>query len=204
MEYEASNDERRKNSSIHATYQDGLKALYTKILQFQATCICYPSKPSASRILHDIIAWDDWDGLLKQVDDQINHMASLEIQWQGFKLQERWHIESEQHEARLEALHCYAKETSHLRALIEAVQSNQARQQLLGWLSSPVVSTRYNHIREQHEFLTGNWLLEAHIYDSWKNTLSSFLWLYGKGKCRTVSRIQLRRIKHVELMLAGV
>lgn len=55
------------------------------------------------------------------------------------------------------------------------------------WLSPPDPSSNFEAARKKRQPDTGLWLLEGPIYTKWKQTPSSFLWLYGKaGSGKTV------------------
>ena len=76
-------------------YQEELKILYVKILTFQATCLCYLAKRAASKVIRDMAAFDDWDKLWADIQNQSTRMESLEEQWRDFKVQEQWEVEAE-------------------------------------------------------------------------------------------------------------
>jgi hypothetical protein len=179
--YDDSMDRKKANITVHVNYRDELKNLYVKILTFQATCLCFLAKRTASKVIRDMVAFDDWDKLWADIQDQSMHMKSLEDQWRDFKVQEQWEVEAGRHKHKMEILAPMGNEISRLRTLIEKAQKEETRPQLLEWLSSEEISTRYNDIRVRHESLTGNWLIKSDLYTSWKTSPGSFLWLHGKG-----------------------
>jgi hypothetical protein len=201
--YDGSMDRKKAHITVHVNYREELKILYVKILTFQATCLCYLEKHSASKLIRDMTAFDDWDKLLAAIQDQSTRMKSLEEHWRDFKVQEQldidterhkqemamlaskvqqqWKIEAEHHKHEMEVLAPMGSEMSRMKSIIQETQRNKTRRQLLEWLSSEDVSERYNDIRKRHETLTGDWLIKSGLYTIWKTSPSSFLWLHGKG-----------------------
>jgi hypothetical protein len=179
--YDDSMDRKKAHITVHVNYRDELKSLYVKILTFQATCLCYLAKHAASKVIRDMAAFGDWDKLWADIQDQSMRMKSLEEQWRDFKVQEQWEVEAERHEHEMEILAPMGNEISRMKTLIQKAQTEKNRLQLLRWLSSEEVSTKYNDIRERHETLTGDWLIKSDLYTSWKTSPGSFLWLHGKG-----------------------
>jgi hypothetical protein len=179
--YDYSTERKNETLPVHVSYREELKILYVKILNFQATCLCHLTKGTASMTIRDIAAWDKWDALVAEIDLQSDNLKSIEEQWRDFKLQERWEIETDQHEENMAKLAPIADEICRIRTVIEKTQLDGSRFDLLKWLSLEDFSKRYNHIRETHESLTGDWLIRNRLYTSWKVTPGSFLWLCGKG-----------------------
>jgi hypothetical protein len=131
--------------------------------------------------IRDIAAWDKWDALVAEIDLQSDNVKYIEERLRDFKLQERWEIETTQHEENIAKLAPISDEISRIRTVIEKIQQDTDRLDLLKWLSPEDYSERYNDIRERHENSTGDWLIRNHLYTKWKVTPGSFLWLYGKG-----------------------
>ncbi len=114
----------RKNETlpVHVSYREELKILYVKILKFQATCFCHLTKGTTSMTIRDITAWDKWDALVAEIDLQSDNVKSIEEQWRDLKLQERWKIETDQHEENIAKLAPIADEISRIRTVIEKTQ----------------------------------------------------------------------------------
>ncbi|KAJ9660146.1 hypothetical protein H2201_007053 [Coniosporium apollinis] len=74
-------------------------------------------------------------------------------------------------------------DTSHIRQTIHSSQTDERKQQVLGWLSRTDPSSNHNEARKKHEPETGDWLLQSEAYNKWKTSSSSMLWLYGKAGC---------------------
>jgi hypothetical protein len=167
--------------SVHVDYRNELKNLYVKILTFQATCLCYLTKQTASRVAGDMVLLDDWDDLSAKIEIQSARIKSIEEQWRDFKLEEKWEIEAENNKQRIAIEAAIEDEVSRIRSVIEKIQKDMTRLGLLKWLSSEDFSKRYNDIRERYEDSTGVWLIEHEIYKGWKENPGSFLWLHGNG-----------------------
>jgi hypothetical protein len=193
--YDGSMERKQAYLSVHVNYRDELKDLYVRILTFQATCLCYLTRHTASRVVRDMIVWDDWDDLSAQVDSQTVRVKSIEEQWRDFKLQEQWEIEAENNKKRMAIDAAIRDEVTRVRRCIAKTQEDQTRLELFRWLSPEDYSKRYNNIRERHERDTGAWLLEHKIYKDWKESSGSFLWLHGKG-----TYINLRQADGLPLM----
>ena len=56
------------NTRIH--YCKKLRELYSLILKFQAGCVCYYYSGPSSRLLSDLVKWNDWDSAIKDIEDQ--------------------------------------------------------------------------------------------------------------------------------------
>ncbi len=72
--------------------------------------------------IRDITAWDKWDALVAEIDLQSDNVKSIEEQWRDLKLQERWKIETDQHEENIAKLAPIADEISRIRTVIEKTQ----------------------------------------------------------------------------------
>jgi hypothetical protein len=143
----------------HVVYRDALKELYTSILKFLASTVCYCSRNGLLKIGTDIVKWDKWDSLLEDV-------TKLEADFQEvYKIlnDEIGQDESEaldaRHKERMAAMNTMSNDMSGLRKAIEDEQQNQRRKELLDWLSSIDPSMHFNRARKKHESSTGSWLL---------------------------------------------
>jgi hypothetical protein len=169
-------------TSTHREYRDALKALYVKVLTFQATIIVFLSDNRIKRISADMMMWNDRDSRAKEVKDQEGILQEFEKLREYVWFQEECNRKQQQHAQRMEALDAIKKEVSRLSSKVSQAQNDDERRSLLNWLSSIDPSENYRLQRRRHEPLTSNWLIqEDESFRTWKQTPNSFLWLHGKG-----------------------
>lgn len=65
-----------------------MMTLYTRILKFQATYVCYLSGKMVHRLANDVVKWSDWEGLMKEIIDANNKLNSLDKKWTSLGKQE--------------------------------------------------------------------------------------------------------------------
>lgn len=176
-------ESRREFVASHISYRDALRALYGKILNFQATSVCFLSKDTFSRVTADMVKWNDWDNMLAEIKEQENILKSIEEQWRDMKYEEECKLHNDRHEQRLRRLGAIEDEVSRVRNVIMQAQNDKERERLLKWLSSVDPSKNYNSARERHALSTGDWLVEASSdFKNWKKAPNSLLWLHGRGR----------------------
>lgn len=121
---------------VHVGYTDDLKSLYIKILTLQATCVCFLSQNTISRITLDMVQWNAWNDLLEAVKDQESVLKATEEQWRDMRFQEECDKQMAWHPQKLAGLNAAALEVSRLQGVVNQAQINSQRRGLLMWLSS--------------------------------------------------------------------
>lgn len=183
--YESTDDgeSKREFATLHISYRDALRALYVKILNFQATSVCFLSKTTFSRVTANMVVWNDWASMLDEITKQENVFESIEKEWRDMKYEEESKRHNDQHEQRMRGLSAVQDEVSRVRSLITQAQNNTEREKLLDWLSSVDPSKIYNSVRKSYISSTGDWLVErSSDFENWKKAPNSLLWLHGPGK----------------------
>ena len=175
-------ESKREFETSHISYRDALRALYVKILSFQATSVCFLSKRTFSRVTADMVKWNDWDNMLAEIKKQENTLKSIEEQWRDMKYDEECKLHNDRHEQRMSGLSAIEDEVSRVRSVIMQAQNNKEREELLRWLCPVDPSKNYNSARESHALSTGDWLVEkSSDFKNWEKAPNSLLWLHGKG-----------------------
>ena len=175
-------ESKREFETSHISYRDALRALYVKILSFQATSVCFLSKNTFSKFTADVVKWNDWDSMLAEIKKQENALKSIEEQWRDMKYDEECKLHNDRHEQRIRRLSAIEDEVSRVRSVIMQAQNKNEQKKLLKWLSSVDPSKNYNSARESHALSTGDWLVEkSSDFKNWEEAPNSLLWLYGKG-----------------------
>jgi hypothetical protein len=183
--YESTNhgEPKREFAALHISYRDTLRALYVKILNFQATSVCFFSKNTFSRVTADMVKWNGWDNMLAEIKEQENILKCIEEQWRDMKYDEECKLHNHRHEQRMRGLNEIEDEVSRVRSVITQAQNNTEREKLLKWLSSVDPSKNYNSVRENYVLSTGDWLVEeSSDFRNWEEAPNSLLWLHGPGK----------------------
>jgi ankyrin repeat domain-containing protein 50 len=181
-ELKSSDQDRKAFLPSHIGYRDTLKELYTRILKFQAASICYYSKNAASRVIRDMVKWDNWDSLLADIQTQEMAFQGVNKLWKDAKYEEDCIASNERHQEKIKRLDSIGRDLSNLRKAIEEAQKDTQRRELLSWLSSIDPSENYNSARDRHEAETGNWLVQGNRdFEHWETSPNSLLWLHGKG-----------------------
>ena len=175
-------ESKREFETSHISYRDALRALYVKILSFQATSVCFLSKRTFSRVTADMVKWNDWDNMLAEIKKQENTLKSIEEQWRDMKYDEEYKLHNDRHKQRMSGLSAIEDEVSRVRSVIMQAQNNNEREELLRWLCPVDPSKNYNSARESHALSTGDWLVEKSSgFKNWEKAPNSLLWLHGKG-----------------------
>jgi hypothetical protein len=175
-------ESKREFETSHIRYRDALRALYVKILSFQATNVCFLSKNTFLRVTADMVNWNDWDNMLAEIKKQENVLKSIEEQWRDMRYDEECKLHNDRHEQRMRGLSAIEDEVSRVRNVIMQVQNNNEREKLLKWLSLVDPSKNYNSARKSHALSTGDWLVEkSSDFKIWEKAPNSLLWLHGKG-----------------------
>jgi N-terminal domain of NWD NACHT-NTPase len=173
---------KREFVTSHISYRDALRALYVKILSFQATSVCFLFKNTFSRVTADMVKWNDWDNMLAEIKEQENAFKSIEEQWRDMKYDEECKLHNDRHKQRVRGLSAIEDEVSRVRSAIMQARNDNEREKLLKWLSSVSPSKNYNSARESHALSTGDWLVEkSSDFKNWEKAPNSLLWLHGKG-----------------------
>lgn len=170
--------------SLHIGYRDALKELYIPILKLQAKSICYLSKATVNRVGRDMIKWDDWDSLIKDIETQEAAFMIVTVVWKDTKYEEDCVVRDSHHRERVQAQNVMTIELKRLREVVEETQRNAQRSQILNWLSSNIdPSQNYRAARDKHALTTGDWLTKrSPVFDMWMVAPNSLLWIHGNGK----------------------
>ncbi len=175
-------ESKREFETLHIRYRDALRALYVKILSFQATSVCFLSNDTFSRVTADMVKWTDWDNMLTEIKQQENALKAIEEQWRDMKHDEECKLHNDRHEQRMRGLSAIEDEVSRVCSIIMQAQNNNEREKLLKWLSSVDPSKNYNSARKSYALSTGDWLVEkSSDFKNWEKAPNSLLWLHGKG-----------------------
>lgn len=175
-------NERHDPLSSHAEYRKALHGLYTQVLKFQATSVCYLYRNGATRIALDSIKWDDWKSLLLDVQNKETSFCSIYDIWKDTRDQEEGEALDERHREHMLAMRTMSRDFSGLRNAVAEAQNDANRAKLLVWLSAVDPPENFNNAQEKHAAFTGKWLLERNAeFEKWKTAPNSLFWLYGKG-----------------------
>ena len=96
----------------HIEYRESLKELYSSILLFEATSVCYLSRNTASRIALDAIKWNNWKTLLASIKSQEEMFSSVNELWKETKYQEECKAANLRHLQQLESIDAVGDEVS--------------------------------------------------------------------------------------------
>ena len=72
---------------------------------------------------------------------------------------------------------------------LSILSGNQLRERIHKWLSPPDASTNHNIACGIHQRKTPTWFFQGSIFQEWKFTNSSLLWIHGKRSPRPLSNI---------------
>lgn len=122
--------------SSHVGYREALKELYTRILKFQATSVCYYSKNTPFRIGLDMAKWNNWDSLLADIKTAEKGFSAINDLWKDTRYEEECTALGKRHQESIKNLISIASDVSGLRKAIEDAQQDSQRKELLSWLSS--------------------------------------------------------------------
>jgi N-terminal domain of NWD NACHT-NTPase len=166
--------EKKPTSSSHLPYREALRDLYVAILKFQATCFCFLSKRTGTRIAQDAVIWKDWNNLFGEIKDKETKFCEMSQQWKDDRYEDECEATQERHVENLARLGAIEEEVSRVREAIEQNGMDEQRESLLCWLSSGDPSTKHKIARDNHQSLSGDWLvLRNEEFQRWKKTESS-------------------------------
>jgi ankyrin repeat protein len=74
-------------------------------------------------------------------------------------------------------------QTLSLRATVDDDHAKRLRRSIFDWLGAPSSSAIFNDAQKLRTANTGDWFLHGSIFNSWKSTEKSFLWLHGIPGC---------------------
>lgn len=167
---------------FHKEYRKGIKALYARILEFQAIYVCYLTHNNAERWVQDVAKWQDWDKLIKSIQGESLKVKALDKHFQGHMQQEEWEFTTQRHDQALKAMDALQREMERFSKLVSDANNNQTRDRWLSQLRTTEPATHYNSAEQKRrKYATGQWLLHSSDFDTWKAKPNSFLWLIGKG-----------------------
>ncbi len=180
--YESKTETLEPRQESHTEYKSALAALYRSILKFQVTSYCYYARTSAFRLGLDMVKWDDWDALLDEIREEERLFTAVTIVWRDMKYDEECEARERRHRESVGCWEAVGADVQGLRKAVEDAQANGKREAILSWLSDVDPSARYNLARKKHEAGTGEWLMNATEFQTWQESPSSLLWLYGQGR----------------------
>lgn len=165
-----------------AGYKEALEKLYRQILQFQIKAYCYYSKSAAARLGRNMVKWDEWDGLVSGVEDQVRVLTDLHDDRKHWKYEEECKRLEKRHQETAHRLQAIGVDLTGLRNAVEKEQADKQRSELLEWLCDSDYTTMYNAARDLYKSGTGDWLVkDSAEFKTWKESPGSLLWLYGKA-----------------------
>ena len=170
-------------TTSHAEYKRTLEELYRMILKMQITSYCYYAKPTAFRLGRDIISWDNWVALGRDIREQERVFVAVSAIWRDGKFDEESEATQRRHQEMSTRWEAIGSDVQGLRRAVEAAQADDTRQELLSWLCDMDLSSSYNIACEKHQDGTGGWLLQNKKFQTWQLSPGSLLWLHGKGMC---------------------
>lgn len=166
----------------HKLYRETLKESYSRVLKFEATCVCYCSKNGFLRLGRDVVKWDKWDSLLEEVQTQDIAFREVYGLFKDAQAEENFEAEMKLQRESLDVTSFISGNVAGLRQAIELMRRDDQREKLLGWLCCVDPSKNYNAAIEKHQTGTGDWLIQRNgKFKEWKNRPNSLLWLNGKG-----------------------
>jgi hypothetical protein len=178
----------KASATSHRDFRNTMMTLYTRILKFQATYVCYLSGKMVHRLANDVVKWSDWEGLMKEIIDANNKLNSLDKKWTSLGKQEDWELWIKRHEQDSRKLGGIQDGVDGIQSNFLDAQRDKDRSQLLEWLrtvgENVSASDYYNSVSgKRGKLKTGNWLLADPAFKKWESGLNKFLWLHGKGNC---------------------
>lgn len=174
----------------HVKYRDTLKMLYTEILTFQATWICFFSTNGFKRVLKDSVKLDDWEDMFTRIKIREENLKGMDKLWRDTRYQEDLEKQNDQHRERVGKMTELKNELSLLYTAITDAQRETERKELLDWLKKVDLSsnydftpsTNYNSALDKKYSKTTRWLVDnLEAFSKWKDSPNSLLWLHGKG-----------------------
>lgn len=168
-------------AELHKDFRASIKELYSEILVFQATFVCYLSdNNSLERWIQDIRKKNDWDKMMNEISRKNEQLKSQEQKWELIAQQEQreWEAEIRRHQE-----DAHRKEAKWLRELVEERNSQEDRKVLLHWLRGSQAPSRHRNAAAQQRNTpeTGKWFVDGTLFESWSKKPNSFLWIIGKG-----------------------
>lgn len=168
--------------AIHVGYRKTLQDEYSLILKFQAQCVCYLSRDPSLQYISDMIKRDNWDSSLEDIQKQDQEFCKVYELLKDSMTQEECKKLEDRHKKLLNPLTSIAASASALKEATAEAQSDIRTRQLLRWLSPHDSTGGYKNAIEERKEGTGNWLLQDNVvYQEWKESSNSLLWLHGKG-----------------------
>jgi hypothetical protein len=175
-----SDEEQTLSEESDALYRATLKDLYIEILKFQANVIKHMSKNGAFRLGLDMIKWQNWES--SDIQTKEADLCKLYDLRKDLNAERDFEKILAYHREEIENLSSISYNTSSLLYAIQEQQADRKRTELLNWLSSVDSSKLYNSGLDKIRTGTGEWLLTGNkIFEQWKLSPNSFIWLNGKG-----------------------
>ncbi|KAK3395214.1 hypothetical protein B0H63DRAFT_427281 [Podospora didyma] len=183
----------------HRDYKESIKALYSQIITFQATYVCFFSNHNtAARWLLDAVKLQDWDTMIQAITLKNGDIKSLDHHWRDYMQQEEWAAMAKRHDENLEMLDALREEIQRFYDLVSTAKREQDRSSLLSWLQTVTPSTHHDAaVAQRRKYATGRWFLQSGDFTNWERGPNSFLWVIGKpgaGKSVLSSTV----IQHLE------
>ncbi|KAE9379860.1 hypothetical protein N431DRAFT_121252 [Stipitochalara longipes BDJ] len=166
--------------NIHIQYRKKLQDLYSLILKFQAGCVLYYYSGPSSRLLSDLVKWNDWDTAIKDIEDQNTEFLEAYGLLRNTMAEEDYLALYRNHAEANKITKSIGNDVSGLKKAIELARKDDSRKELLKWLTSVKPSTDYNSLIEKRGVTSANWFLEDKNMLKWEKNSDSLLWLNGK------------------------
>ncbi|KAI1742781.1 ankyrin repeat-containing domain protein [Xylaria scruposa] len=178
-------------------YKIALENLYRQILNFQTTSYCYYASNTLTRLGQDMIKWNGWDDMLKEVKNKEIIFEKVREDCRDEAYDEESSAAKERHH---EAMCRWEKVGADISELRKA-KERKMRNEFLQWLCAFDPSEIYNAAHGKHQTGTGEWLLRDNKeFKTWETSPSSLLWVYGKaGSGKTIlssSVVKRQRERH--------
>ncbi|KAH8657321.1 hypothetical protein BGZ61DRAFT_404246 [Ilyonectria robusta] len=184
--YETPDNERIPSDSIavHKEYRESIKVLYSQIISFQASYVCFLSEHNtAVQLIQDMVKWEDWDSMIEDITAKNENLKSLDEKWQGLSQEEEWKAMTKHHQENLTKLDAIHAEMERFSGLLRAAEDHQERKELLIWLQQAVTpSVHYDAaVEKRRKHSTGTWFLQSDKFREWESASNSLLWVIGKA-----------------------
>ncbi|CAJ0545089.1 Ff.00g085620.m01.CDS01 [Fusarium sp. VM40] len=166
----------------HAEYRHALEMLYQEVLRFQIVCYRYYSHKSASRLALDAVKHHGWEELLENIKYRETEFDKVGNGWRDKMYNEEWEKAEARHQQAMSQWRTIGTDVSELRKIVEEVQKDKKRQEMLNWLCAVDTSVQYRAARDKYSRGTCAWLVqESDCFKTWEREPKSFLWLNGKA-----------------------
>ena len=183
------NTNQKKFLNIHIQYRKKLQELYSLILKFEAGCVVYYYSGRSTRLLSDLVKWNDWDTAIEEIEHQNTAFVETYDLMKRAMTQEDYDAVYANHVEVNRITKSIGSDISDLKRAIELAQVDGTRKQLLEWLTPVKPSTNYINLIGTRGINSAIWFLADKITCKWEKEPDSLLWLNGKGMTIIMSLI---------------